>query len=189
MIENAGEITSALTRRAIVERFSAAMAGTTRKSLPLEAIRKIAKPTELQAEAGNYQKAHVRLHGLDIAIECRKGQRRKPGWPPMGAHYGYIKRTTGNDGDHLDVFIGPNVESEFVVIVDQVGADGNFDEHKTLIGFNCRDAAIDAYRASYTPGWRVGRVTTMTMDQFRRWLADGCQRTPAAVQVSKFAAV
>ena len=189
MIESAGEITSALTRRAIVERFSAAMAGSRSGIIPLEAIRRIAKPTEAQAEAGNYQKAHVRMHGLDIAIECRKGQRRKPGWPPMGAHYGYIKRTTGNDGDHLDVFIGPNVESEFVVIVDQVGADGNFDEHKTLIGFNCRDAAIDAYRASYTPGWRVGRVTTMTMDQFRRWLADGCQRTPAAVQVSKFAAV
>jgi hypothetical protein len=43
MIENAGEITSALTRRAIVERFSAAMAGTTRKTLPLEAIRRVSR--------------------------------------------------------------------------------------------------------------------------------------------------
>lgn len=43
MIENAGEITSAFTRRAIVERFSAAMAGTRREVLPLGAIRRIAR--------------------------------------------------------------------------------------------------------------------------------------------------
>lgn len=182
MITNAAEITARMVSIAIVERFAATESG----KLSAAALKSIQKPTEAQAEAGNYKKAHVRVHGLEIAIECAKGQRRKPSWPPLAAHYGYVKRYRGADGDHVDVFVGPDTESEIVVVVDQSNADGKFDEHKVLIGFPTTKAAIDAYRDSYTPGWKVGPVSTMTIGQFKAWLDDGSQDSPAWVQLSKY---
>src|SRR5690348_2237149 len=106
-----------------------------------------ARPTPAQAEAGNYRMGHIEFQGLPISIETPKGRRRRPEWPPMAAHYGYIKRTRGRDGDHLDVFIGPNRSSELVYVIDQSGASGKrFDEHKIMLGFDSQAAAIAAYR-------------------------------------------
>lgn len=145
-------------------------------------------PTPAQAEAGNYRKHHVRIQGMDVTIETPKGRSRKPGWPKMACHYGYIKRTLGADGDHVDVMIGPHVDSELVVVVDQVSQAGRFDEHKCLIGFRDTQTAIDTYRKCYSRGWRVGPVTTMTIGQFKSWLADGDQTKMVSKQVSKYAA-
>ena len=85
------------------------------------------EPTEAQKEAGNYKKGHLKLQGLDIALENIKGSIRsgtdKDGkqWQSTMAHdYGYIKRTLGADGDHVDVFIGDQPDSETVFVVDQV---------------------------------------------------------------------
>ena len=39
-------------------------------------------PTEAQKTAGNYQKGHVRIHGLDVTIENPKGS--YPNWRPRG---------------------------------------------------------------------------------------------------------
>lgn len=130
----------------------------------------VENPSDAQREAGNYRKPKVTIQGLTVAIECAKGTRRRPQWPPMGAHYGYISRTEGADGDHVDCFIGPACESETVYVIDQVDQRGRFDEHKALIGFSTQREAIEAYRASYQRGWKVGPVTTLTMDQFRTWL-------------------
>ncbi|MGV3485959.1 MAG: LPD1 domain-containing protein [Planctomycetaceae bacterium] len=151
--------------------------------------RAIARPTAHQAEAGNYRKGHIRIHGLDITIETPQGRSRKPGvYPRMSCHYGYVKRSTGTDGDHVDVFIGPDTSAVLVVVVDQVTKAGKFDEHKCLLGFKSKQAAIDAYRKCYTPAWKVGPVTTMTIDQFKAWLKDGDQSSPIEEQVSKYQA-
>ncbi|MCC0052551.1 MAG: hypothetical protein H6884_00665 [Rhodobiaceae bacterium] len=40
------------------------------------AAEKAQEPTEAQAEAGNYQKGHIKAHGLDITIETAKGKTR-----------------------------------------------------------------------------------------------------------------
>ena len=158
-------------------------------SLSTALIRTIATPTAKQAEAGNYQMAHVRIQGLDIAIETPRGRSRKPGhWPRMAAHYGYIKRTLGNDGDHVDVFVGPHPDSQLVTVIDQVDKSGKFDEHKCLIGFITQQAAVATYKKCFTPGWKVGPVTTMTMGQFKSWLKNGTQKQPVEDQVSRYAA-
>jgi len=100
-------------------------------------------PTQAQKEAGNYKKGHVTIQGLDFAIENPQGSKRS-GIDPNGQawnvtmpnHYGYIKRTIGADGDHVDVYIGNNTKSDRVFIVDQVDAStGAFDEHKIMFGF------------------------------------------------------
>ena len=143
-------------------------------------------PSKAQAEAGNYRMKHVRIAGLDISIETPKGKRRRPEWPPMAADYGYIKGTTGKDGDHLDVFVGPKPNSEVVYVIDQSNKDGGFDEHKIMLGFIGMKNAVDCYKRCYTPGWKVGPVTAMTIGQFKNWIRDGKHKKPIEMQVSKY---
>ena len=116
------------------------------------------EPTPAQKEAGNYKMGHTRLHGLAITIENPRGSERRAvdgSWvvPSMPAHYGYIKRTEGADGDHVDVFIGQNPESTTAWVINQKHTDGAFDEHKVMLGFDSADDAKAAYLASFTDGW------------------------------------
>lgn len=144
-------------------------------------------PTDGQKDAGNYQKGHLTLHGLNISIENPRGSIRS-GTDPDGNrwkrelahHYGYIKRTEGADGDQVDVFIGPNPDSQQVFVIDQTDAQGNFDEHKVMLGFPNQVAARRGYLANYEDGWKVGPVTAMSMDQFKRWLENGDTTAPVA---------
>ena len=141
--------------------------------------RKVEEPTEAQAEAGNYRKGHITLHGLDISIENAKGSTRS-GTSPDGkewsivlkCEYGYIKRTEGADGDHVDCFIGPNPEDTAVFVVNQVDpGTRKFDEHKVLLGFSTKEKARKGYLANYEDGWQgLGSLKQMTMDEFKEWL-------------------
>ncbi|WLD56872.1 hypothetical protein NFC81_09025 [Salinispirillum sp. LH 10-3-1] len=137
-------------------------------------------PTEAQKEAGNYKKGRVTIQGLNIAIENPKGSTRSGTSPDgvewsntMAHHYGYINRTEGADGDQVDVFIGDNPESDRVFVIDQVNADGRFDEHKVMMGFDTQAEAVKGYKANYDRGWKVGPVTDMSMDEFKQWLKEG----------------
>lgn len=142
-----------------------------------------ANPTPGQKEAGNYRKGHTRLFGLDITIENAKDSIRSKEdengnmlWSvKMPAHYGYVKRTEGADGDHVDVYIGPYEDSDFVVIVDQVDEKtGQFDEHKVILGTESIAEAQALYRAGFSDGkgmdrWGGTRVTDVA--GFKEWLA------------------
>lgn len=137
-------------------------------------------PSEAQIEAGNYKKGRVRLHGLDIAIENPKGSTRSGTDPDgknwqstMAHHYGDIKGTVAADGDNLDVFVGPEPESDRVFVIDQVNKDGTFDEHKVMMGFRSEKDAREGYLANYEKGWKVGPITEMSADEFRDWVDNG----------------
>jgi len=152
-------------------------------------ILKSKQPTEAQKEAGNYKKDHVKIHGFNIAIENKKGSIRS-GMDADGnkwsnkitLDYGYIKGTTGNDGDHIDVFIGPDPESEIVYIINQSkkGKD-SFDEHKVMVGFSVMDDAVDGYLSNYDDGWEenILSIEPMTIDQFRQWINKSNHNKPA----------
>jgi hypothetical protein len=150
------------------------------------------EPTQAQKEAGNYKKAHVKVQGLDIAIENARGSTRS-GQDPKGKkwsvdmqhHYGYIKRTEGADGDHVDAFIGPNTESDKVFIVDQVNTEGSFDEHKVMLGFDSESEATEGYKSNYSNGWKVGPITSMSMDEFKDWVKNGDTKKPLALNQSE----
>lgn len=140
-------------------------------------------PTEAQAEAGNYRKGHTRISGLAVAIENPAGSRRRPEWPAMQAHYGYIKRTEGADGDAVDVFIRPGTPNDWagtVFVVDQTDGAGGFDEHKVLLGFDSEQQAVHTYSEHYPAGWEVGKVTALPFDEFKAWLTDGDTTQPLA---------
>src|SRR5215510_9043810 len=130
-------------------------------------------PTEAQKEAGNYKKAHVNVHGLDIAIENPRGSTRrgvsddgKPWSVKMPDHYGYIKRSEGADGDHVDCYVGDNLSSNRVFIVNQQDADTKkFDEHKVMLGYPSKDSALSAYKRAFSDGRgheRIGSVKEMS---------------------------
>lgn len=138
-------------------------------------------PSEAQKRAGNYAKDHVRVHGLDIAIENAKGHQRhgvgKDGkrWSvKMPAHYGYIKGTVGKDKDHVDVYLGSHLKSPNVYVVDQHDADSKrFDEHKVFLGFTSANQARLTYNRGFSDGRgheRLGHMAAMSVDEFKRWL-------------------
>jgi predicted N-acetyltransferase YhbS len=144
-------------------------------------------PSQAQIEAGNYKKGHISVHGLDITIENPRGSVRSGKRPDgsewshkMSDHYGYIKRTTGADGEQVDVYVGQHPESEKVFVVDQVDQSGGFDEHKVMLGFHDKDAAIAAYRSNFDDNWKVGPVTEMSVDEFKDWLKGGDTGKPVA---------
>lgn len=142
------------------------------------------KPTERQAKAGVYRKGHVRVAGMNVSLENAAGTRRKPEWPPLSAHYGYVRGTEGADGDHVDVFLRPGTPTDWagpVYVIDQYRLDGTFDEHKCMVGWTDRRDAERAYLANYPRGWNLGPVTELSMAGFKAWLRSGDTKTPLAV--------
>jgi len=145
------------------------------------------QPSEPQKEAGNYQKGHVRIGGLDISIENPEGSKRRPEWPTLKSHYGYIRGTKGKDKDHIDAFIKPGTpeqlpnEAPIYVIDQRKPGNGHFDEHKVMIGYASEEEARRAYMANYTPGWRgLAAVTRMDLSEFHEWLETADTTLPAA---------
>lgn len=147
------------------------------------------EPTQGQKEAGNYKKGHARIHGLDISIENPKGSVRsgigengEPWENVSPAHYGYIRKTVGKDGDHVDVYVGDNPESRKVFLVDQINpATGRFDEHKSILGVDTRDEAIQLYNDGFDDNSgpkRMGAIHEMSVDGFKNWLDTGNTKKP-----------
>jgi len=149
-------------------------------------------PSEARMAAGNYKKHHLRIHGLEVAIENPQGTERH-GTNPDGtswssilpAHYGYIKRTEGADGAHVDVYIGPHEESPEVFLIDQVDAETKaFDEHKCIFGAMSITQAKELYLKAFSDGRgeiRLGAMTPLTVDQFKQWLKEGDTKSPYAL--------
>lgn len=137
-------------------------------------------PTEAQKEAGNYAKATVKWHGMDIAIENPKGSVRKGKGPngkewsvEMPDHYGYVKRSTGADGDQVDVYMGPHPDSDQVFVIHQQDFDGKFDEHKAMLGYKSNADALQAYDRAFSDGRgfeRIKDIEIMTPDEFKAWV-------------------
>ena len=152
------------------------------------------EPSKAQIEAENYRKPRIRIHGLEIAIENPKGTRRKPEWPELSAHYGYVSRVAGQsapearDEDKVDVFVGPTPRSEIVFVIDQEHPSGRYDEPKAMLAFTNEADAKRAYLASYSPGHHCGTITAMTVPQFKSWLEHGDTKRRVAEQVSRYTA-
>lgn len=145
-------------------------------------------PTDAQKEASNYKKGRVTILGFNIAIENPKGTYRKgkdsngKEWKTlMRNDYGYFTRTLGKDGDAIDVFIGPNLESEKIFPIDQY-INGKFDETKVMLGFSTAEEAKRAYLSNYDKDWKGFKyITEVGVESFKKWLYDGArQRKPFA---------
>ncbi len=155
--------------------------------------------TPAQNEAENYRKPTFTYHGMTVAIETPKDGTRRGGkegneWSvKMPAHYGYVKRTEGADGDAVDVYVGDDLEgAEIVFVVDQKDAEsGDFDEHKAFVGFDNVEQVRATYRRGFSDGRgddRMGEITEMPIAQFKEWVANrsetkkpASERPPGAI--------
>lgn len=163
------------------------------------AVLRVWHPTEGQARAGNYKMAHARLGGcLDVTIETPLDRFRsgvdpngKPWKVQMPAHYGYVKGTLGSDGDHVDVYVGPDAHMTHVHpvwIIDQCDAHtGAYDEHKCMLGFKDRESAKNAYLAAFSDGLghkRIGGVVRTNFADFCNWVNSPNTRIPIIMKKS-----
>lgn len=155
------------------------------KRLHEEELKVDTNPTEAQKEAGNYKKGHIKINGFDITIEQPSGSVRsgkdangKEWSVTMNNTYGYIRGTESVDGDHIDVFLGPDMNSDIVYVVDQVNTDGSFDEHKVMMGFSSLEDARSAYLSNYEEGWKgLGNITGVALDEFKKWIDSSIRKT------------
>lgn len=155
------------------------------KRLHEEELKVDTNPTEAQKEAGNYKKGHIKINGFDVTIEQPAGSVRsgkdangKEWSVTMNNTYGYIRGTESVDGDHIDVFLGPDMNSDMVYVVDQVNTDGSFDEHKVMMGFSSLEDARSAYLSNYGEGWQgLGNITGVALDEFKKWIDSSIRKT------------
>jgi hypothetical protein len=143
-------------------------------------------PSEKQKESGNYKKGHINILGFDITIENPKGSYRSgvdrdgKEWKiKMNNTYGYFKNSLGYDGDHVDVFLGDNLESNKIFGIDQF-ISGKFDETKFMLGFDTEAEAKKAYLSNYANDWKGFKYIRETdVETFKKWLYRGKkQRLP-----------
>lgn len=118
------------------------------------------------------------FRGLPISIETDKGELRhwfdvhenKSGTTKMTWPYGYIRRTEGVDGDHVDCYVGPNERAKNVYIVHQMKAPEFkvYDEDKCMLGFLSAKDAKEAYLAHYNKPGFFGSMTIMPFEEFEK---------------------
>lgn len=141
---------------------------------------------------------YSQICGLDVAIETPRGTVRRGrdaegrSWESvMPADYGYIRRAPSAEGatEWLDCFVGPVRDENCPVhVVDGYDPLGDFDEHKVMLGFPSRSAALRAYHDAYGDGRRAGDVTTMTIDELRAWFTTADMTKPIGQRNLRLAA-
>lgn len=154
-----------------------------------QTVDKPATPTPAQIEAGNYRKPLVQWKGLDIKVENEAGSTRSgkdaggKEWSRLQeSAYGYFPGTKSNDGEGVDVYIGPKKTSGTAFVIDQLTPDGSkHDEPKALVGFATEQEARAAYLKNYPKGWKgLGAITAMPVEELKTWLKTGDTKTPVS---------
>lgn len=141
-------------------------------------------PTQEQLIANDYKTAKVNIAGLVIAIENPIGSMRSGtdeagnAWETqMTAHYGFIEDTLGADGDELDIFIAADVPHDYsgrVFVISQNDRNGNFDEHKVIIGVNNKTQATELYRSHYDENFNgASAVHEYSIEDFKAKIYGG----------------
>lgn len=141
----------------------------------------LATPAEPKYAA---HKLHGRMtfRGLPISIENRAGSHRhwhdphtgRKGKTLMRYPYGYIRRTKGLDGDHVDVFVGPNEQAEkvYVIMTNKAPHFELPDEEKCMLGFDSEEAAKEAFHEHYDDPRFLRTIKTLSFDDFKTRVAD-----------------
>jgi len=98
------------------------------------------------------------IGGVPVVVECQKGARRWPGGPHWPAAYGYIRgtRSAEGEGEQLDCFIGPNLDSRKCWIFNHYDDHGQFEEHKVMLGYADLAQAKADYGHAYGRAVRGG---------------------------------
>jgi hypothetical protein len=116
------------------------------------------------------------FQGLPISIETDKGSVREgvdkdtgePWHVKMSWPYGYLRKTEGVDGDHVDCFIGPNEQATHAYVIHSKNPHtGKYDEDKCMLGFDNPAAAKEAFLDNYSDPGFFGSLEAIPMDRFK----------------------
>lgn len=127
-----------------------------------------------ERENARPDKRRVAFNDLPINIEIEAGD-VKSGYDDTGlpwSHtyeipYGEIAGTEGDDGDAVDVYLGPYEWPHApVFVVHQLHRDGTPDEDKVFLGLLSAAEGEDCYRR-HGPAWGFGGLEQMTLDEFK----------------------
>lgn len=126
--------------------------------------------------SGHKLQGRTAFRGLNISIENKKGTIRRGvdsdghKWAiKMNYDYGYIRGTEGVDGDHVDCYIGDNIEAKNVYIIHQkIPGTDRYDEDKCMLGFNTLADAKAAYLKQYDKPGFFGGVDTVPFELFKQ---------------------
>lgn len=112
---------------------------------------------------------NIDFQGLRINIENLRGDVRHGATyhQKMTAPYGYIRRTEGVDGDAVDCFLGPMLESPKVFVIHARNKWGEYDEDKVMLGFESEDAARECFLENYDHPEFLGNIEEFTMTDFK----------------------
>ena len=146
----------------------------------VEAGRKVPKKlTMKQRESGDYPAGEVDWEGLSIRVTSVPGRWRvgkrsngKLWMTKMPTAYGQFTEHTGPGGKPVKVFLGPDLDSPHVFVINQVKrGDKKFDEHKVMVGWMSEAEARNAYRANHPDrDAPYGSCVKMNKTQFKKWL-------------------
>lgn len=142
-------------------------------------------------EANRKLQGRTEFRGLKISIENRKGSVRQgvnqdgTKWrTKMYLPYGYIRKTLGVDGDHVDCFIGPDEMSPNVYIVHIQNPDtGEYDEDKCMLGFKDMHRARTAFLNHYDNPNFLQSIDEVPFEQFKKMVL-GTRTEPMKITAS-----
>lgn len=131
-------------------------------------------------QAARKLEGRTTFRGLNISIENDKGSTRKgvdkdgtPWETTMTYPYGYIRKTEGVDGDHVDCFLGPNEDAENVYVIHTNDpSTGKYDEDKCFLGFDSREDAKKAFLENYDDPKFFGEMDEIPFDDFKNKVLD-----------------
>ena len=126
--------------------------------------------------SGHKLQGRTAFRGLNISIENKKGTIRRGvdsdghKWAiKMHYDYGYIRGTEGVDGDHVDCYIGDNIDAKNVYIIHQkIPGTDKYDEDKCMLGFDTLADAKAAYLKQYDKPGFFGGVDTVSFELFKQ---------------------
>lgn len=126
--------------------------------------------------SGHKLQGRTAFRGLNISIENKKETIRRGvdsdghKWAiKMHYDYGYIRGTEGVDGDHVDCYIGDNIDAKNVYIIHQkIPGTDKYDEDKCMLGFDTLADAKAAYLKQYDKPGFFGGVDTVPFELFKQ---------------------
>lgn len=143
------------------------------------------------AKGGRRIAYRTEFQGLPVTIETPKGGVRewndpltgRSGRTEMLAPYGYIRLSSGADGEQVDCYLGPNEDAPYVYVVRQLDPDtGEYDEDKCFLGFDSEQDAREMFLAHRDDGDRAfGAITRYTVDEFKEKL-DATRERPGRLK-------
>ncbi|EMO66412.1 ParB-like protein [Leptospira kirschneri str. 200803703] len=110
---------------------------------------------KIENEKGSYR------NGFDLNGKSWKGK--------LFYDYGYIQKSSGEES--IGVFLGPEKNKNTYYLINQKDRDGNFDEHKLMLGFRNEKIAKKAYLKHYPKNWKgLGSIVALDEEGFQYFL-------------------